>query len=108
MEHKWQNNYDGIKNFAYKSIYTILKDSINKGKHIAITLHGIKDGLDESDSLLNEIKGIKDAILETNNLNNLRKITIIDKERNRVDHLKIILDNYISSHCKKNKKSSYK
>jgi hypothetical protein len=89
-------DYEQIREFASHSL-KILSKEMPEATHIAMTMHGVGYGLDEKESFLAQIAGILDAFrLETLPLA-LRQITIVDKNRQRAERIKNILEENLPS-----------
>lgn len=88
--------YNEIRNFAV-SVLSIVSSDIPNAKHIAMTIHGPGYGLDEEESFLSQLAGCLQVIEQSGNIPlNLEKITIVEKDINRVERLRKVLYRYFS------------
>lgn len=93
-----------LDNFAYKEIkrfathaLSALKELYPKAEHIAMTIHGVGYGLDESEALLSQIAGIFEAAQNDDFPENLKRVSIIENNYDRVIRLQRVLDNYLKN-----------
>ncbi len=93
-----------LDNFAYKEIkifashaLSALKELYPKTEHIAMTIHGVGYGLDESEALLSQIAGIFEAAQNDDFPENLKRVSIIEDNYDRVIRLQKVLDSYFKN-----------
>lgn len=80
-------NYQDIQKFAAQVLQT-LAGIAPITRHVAMTIHGANCGLDEIEAFLAQFKGYLDALQSGQFPLNLEKITIIDKNLQRVERLR--------------------
>lgn len=80
-------NYQHIQEFAAQVLQT-LADIAPITRHLAMTIHGANCGLDEIEAFLSQFKGYLDALQSGQFPPNLEKITIIDRNPQRVKRLR--------------------
>jgi hypothetical protein len=87
--------YEQIQAFGSRAL-EILAHEQPDARHIAMTLHGVGYGLDEGEAFLAEFKGCLAAIQTGKMPAALEKITIVERNRGRVQRLKQTLDQYLA------------
>ena len=80
-------NYRDIQEFAAK-VLNILDNVASATRHLAMTIHGAGFGLDEIEAFLAQITGYLQALQSKQFPANLEKITIIDRDSERVQRLR--------------------
>ena len=85
-----QFNYGEIREFGRRAM-TDLADTSPSPRHIAMTIHGPGYGLDETESFEAELAGLVDAISQNDYPEHLESITFIERDRNRVQRLEVVL-----------------
>lgn len=88
--------YSDIRNLASKTL-TVLSEQAPETQCIATTIHGIGFGLDEVESFLAQLAGYLEILETSDKLRNLKRITIVDKNLERVTRLRSILDQNFSN-----------
>lgn len=78
--------YREIRTFARKAL-TALAGKAPETKHILLTVHGPGYGLDETEAFEAEVAGLVDAVQGDDFPENLRKITIIERNAGRAKRL---------------------
>lgn len=91
-------NYQRIQEFASQVLQT-LANIAPITRHLAMTIHGANFGLDEIEAFLAQFKGYLDALQSGQFPPNLEKITIIDKNLQRVKRLREAFEeNFSNAH----------
>lgn len=85
-----QFNYPQIEQFA-ADVLRILASEAPTTRHIALTLHGPGYGLDEIEALDAELRGIIGSAQKGDIPRNLQQISIVERDRQRVDRLQAAL-----------------
>jgi hypothetical protein len=67
-----------------------------QAKHIAMTIHGIGFGLDEAESFLAQFGGIQDCLLKHRTAHSIKRISIVDRNHDRVQRLRKVLQSRLS------------
>jgi len=88
--------YKEIREFGARVI-DIVSNEISHAEHIAMTLHGPGMGLDEVESLLAQFGGVHDAMLIKGTSNSIRRISIVDRNHERVQRLRNALQRNLAS-----------
>lgn len=100
----YQFDYEQIRKLAKESLRILAKEMPNTA-HIAMTIHGVGYGLDEKESFLAQIGGLFDAFNDGTMPPSLKRITIVEKDRDRAIRLKRILKESLPSEPSANKQS---
>src|SRR5687767_14581707 len=79
--------YSEIRTFAKRALM-ILSGEVPKARHIAMTIHGVNNGLDEREAFLAQLGGILDA--EKKGVA-VERVSIVERQANRAARLKAIL-----------------
>jgi hypothetical protein len=87
--------YEQIRDFAARSL-AILSKEIPEARHISMTMHGVGTGLDETEAILSQLAGLLSAMEGGNMPESLERISIIDRNRDRLDRIKYPLAAEIS------------
>jgi hypothetical protein len=82
--------YAEIRKFG-RRVLSVLSKELPSTKSLALTIHGPGYGLDEIEAFESEIAGLLDAIRDQEFPESLRRITIVENDRGRVQRLKPIL-----------------
>jgi hypothetical protein len=92
-----------LRDFGYAQIgafparaLEILADAAPDAGHVAMTIHGPNYGLDEVEALLAQFQGCYEAVQHRRCPERLARITIVEKNRNRVNRLRTALDEALS------------
>lgn len=91
-----QFDYKDIREFGAYAI-DIVSKKIPDAKHIAMTIHGIGFGLDEVESFLAQFAGIQDDLLKKRTSSSITRISIVDRNRDRVQRLRNLLQKKLAS-----------
>lgn len=83
-------NYQHIQEFATRAL-NILSYRAPETKHLAMTIHGAGFGLDETEAFLAQFRGYIFALQSGHFPQHLEKITIIDRNLERVQRLQKLL-----------------
>jgi hypothetical protein len=86
-----QIDYQQIKEFAARSLL-ILQSEAPQARHVALTLHGTGFGLDEVEAFLAEFQGCLEAIQLGAIPAGLERITIVERNGERVERLRRALE----------------
>ncbi len=89
-------NYQHIQEFATR-VLNILADRAPDTKHLAMTIHGAGFGLDEIEAFLAQFRGYLYALQSGQFPTHLEKITIIDRNLERVQRLQEAFEENFSS-----------
>lgn len=87
-------DYAWIRAFARDSL-RIIKKELPETQSVSMTVHGVGFGLDERESFLAQIGGLVEAIENGAFPENLRTITIVERDSKRVPRLQSILREYL-------------
>lgn len=89
-----QFNYSSIRKLVQDAFTILLEKKDRKVEHngeklhIAMTMHGVKQGLDENHSLNHQLQGLMDALTSLpNGLNTIGRISIIDRDLSTTERL---------------------
>lgn len=88
--------YKDVREFGAYSV-DIVTQKIPQAKHIAMTIHGVGFGLDEAESFLAQLAGIQDSLLNNRKSNSIKRISIVDINRDRVQRLRKVLQKKMES-----------
>jgi hypothetical protein len=88
--------YRDVRDFGGYAI-DIISKKIPHAKHIAMTIHGVGFGLDEAESFLAQFAGIQDSLLTNRTSQSIKRVSIVDKDHNRVQRLRSVLRNRFAS-----------
>ena len=91
-----QFDYREIREFVVR-VLNILSDVAPTTKHLAMTIHGPGYGLDEVEALLVQFEGYLQVIHGGGFALDLEYITIVDKNHDRVQRLRIALEKNLSN-----------
>jgi hypothetical protein len=83
--------YEQIKEFASRSL-AILSKEMPEARHISMTMHGVGTGLDETEAILSQFSGLLSALEGGNMPESLERISIVDRNSDRVARIKIPLE----------------
>jgi hypothetical protein len=83
--------YPQIRDFASDSL-TILSQKAPETRHLATTVHGVGFGLDEVEAFLAQLGGYLQVLQEGRGPQELQRISIVDRNYERVKRLRSILD----------------
>jgi len=86
--------YQEIQTFAHE-VLCVLATKAPQTRHICLTMHGVGYGLDETQAFEAEINGLLSAIKQRKFPKQLKKITIIERDEDRVARLKINLSKLV-------------
>lgn len=91
----FQFSYRHVREF-FSSALQILGNEAPDVEHIAMTVQGVKAvlRLDEGESLMAQIAGLVDAIKAGKAPKNLKRISIIDRNKNRIERLQASVSPY--------------
>src|SRR5258707_1109895 len=100
--------YDQIEEFGMRAL-AILAQEQPDARHVAMTLHGVGYGLDEAEACLAEFKGFVAAIQSGNVPPAIERISIVERNRGRVQRLRQALDKYLehADYAQRQKDGSY-
>jgi hypothetical protein len=79
--------YEQIREFASRSL-AILSKEMPEARHISMTMHGVGTGLDETEAILSQLAGLLSAMEGGNMPESLERISIVDRNGDRVDRIK--------------------
>jgi hypothetical protein len=65
-------------------VIEIVSKEMSHAEHIALTIHGPGMGLDEVECLLAQFVGVQDAMLTKRTSNSIKRISIVDRNHERV------------------------
>jgi hypothetical protein len=80
-------DYGQVREFANASL-RILAEQAPMAEHVAMTIHGVGFGLDEKESFTAQIAGLFDALRQNTAPASLKRITIVERNRDRAASLK--------------------
>src|SRR5215468_10804041 len=83
----WKFRYSEIQDFSTR-VFSILAGEALPVRKVAMTLHGVSYGLDEIEALLAQFKGCLAAIQSGKIPQGLEQITIVERNRERVNRLR--------------------
>jgi hypothetical protein len=89
-------DYEEIREFASQSM-KILSKEMPEATQIAMTMHGVGYGLDEKESFSAQVAGLLDAFRLEASPFGPRQITIVDRNRERAERIKNILEEILPS-----------
>lgn len=89
-------SYVDIRAFARRAL-TALAGSTAGARHVAITLHGVGNGLDEGEAFDAEVAGLIDAIHTSDIPSRLDRISIVEVNRGRAARLRQRLSDLVPS-----------
>jgi hypothetical protein len=84
-----QFEYAEIRDFSRRAITSVEK--LAECQELSLTLHGINYGLDESEAFTAELAGFLDAIRRREWPSHLRKVTIVESDKGRVERLSRVM-----------------
>jgi len=79
--------YAEISDFARNALIRI-KKVLNSARSVAFTIHGVGYGLDEVEAFQSQLRGLKNALDEGIVSDNLEKIFIVERDKDRFERLK--------------------
>lgn len=89
-----------LQDFSYRDIREIGRNALRiphherlRAEEICLTLHGVGFGLDEAEAFRAEIAGVIEALRSGVVESSLRTVTILERDADRVDRLRELLDN---------------
>lgn len=88
--------YSEIRSFAGSVMATLCQAAPNV-EHVAMTTHGVGYGLDESEALRSVLYGLFDSMRTLRIPRELKRISIVDRNKQRVSRLRMVLDDTLSS-----------
>jgi predicted nucleotide-binding protein len=88
-------DYEQIRKFSYLVLKVLEND--NTVRDLAMTIHGIGFGLDETESTYALLGGILDAFREGHFPKQLKRISIVDKNEDRVIRLRKAVDKILAN-----------
>lgn len=91
-----QFDYGQVREFANLSL-RILAEQMPNVEHVAMTIHGVGFGLDEKESFTAQIAGLFDALSQNAAPRLLKRITIVEKNRDRAANLNRLLQENFQS-----------
>lgn len=91
----WDLRYREIRTFARQAL-TILSEQDCERDLIAMTVHGVGYGLDEGEAFTAQIAGLLEYLLMPNIAWHPSSIRIIERDINRAERLKVMLDSILS------------
>ena len=91
-----QFTYKEIREFAARVIDIVSKEMFH-AEHIAMTIHGPGMGLDEIESLLAQFGGVQDTMLTKGTSSSIKRISIVDRNHERVQRLRNALQKNLAS-----------
>jgi hypothetical protein len=92
----YQFDYEQIRKLAKESLRMLTKEMPNAA-HVAMTMHGVGYGLDEKEAFLAQIGGLFDAFSKGTVPLPLKRVTIVERDRDRALRLKRILKESLPS-----------
>jgi hypothetical protein len=87
-------DYEQIRQFSFLVLKSLERD--NSIRDLAMTIHGIGFGLDETESAYAQLGGILDALRESHFPKQLKRISVVDKNEDRVIRLRKVFDKILS------------
>jgi hypothetical protein len=87
-------DYGRIRQFAHDALL-VLATQAPSTRHVAFTIHGPGYGLDEAEALLAEFEGLYDAVQHGQLPRDLERITIVDRNGDRIQRLRSALDAHL-------------
>jgi hypothetical protein len=99
--------YQDIKRFAAHSL-NVLGNRAPVTEHIAMTIHGVGFGLDENEAFLSQVAGILESIQNSSYPKALKKISIIERNKERCNRLKKVLEHFLNEQSNVTQKESSK
>jgi hypothetical protein len=90
-------DYGRIRQFAQDAL-RVLATQAPGTRHVAFTIHGPGYGLDEAEALLAEFEGIYDAVQHGLLPRDLERITIVERNDDRIQRLRSALDAHLRQH----------
>ena len=87
----YEFDYDKIRSFASDSL-AILAQIAPSTRHLAMTIHGVGYGLDEAEAFRSQLAGYLDAIEIGKHPIDIERITIVERNKDRVQRLQSLLD----------------
>lgn len=91
----WLFDYADIREFAARAL-SILKTQTPDARHVAMTIHGSGIGLDEVEALFAEFTGCMEALKHGDAPRALERISIVDRDGDRIQRLRRTFDQYRS------------
>ena len=87
--------YPQIRDFASDSLTALSREALET-RHMAATVHGVGSGLDEVEAFLAQLVGYLQVLQEGGGPPGLRRISIVDRNYDRVQRLRSILNQNLS------------
>ena len=89
----WEFRYAEISQFMEESLLSISTE-LKLVKTVTYTIHGVGYGLDEIEAFQSQLIGLKNVIIEGKFSENLKKITIVEKDTERFYRLLKYMDKF--------------
>lgn len=87
--------YEGIRDLA-RRVLEVLAEAAPQTEHLAMTLHGPSMGLDEAEAFFSQFAGYRLAMLSGKLPTALKRITIVERDKDRVVRLRAAADKNLS------------
>jgi hypothetical protein len=84
-------DYSEIRGFASLAM-RILRKELPEGEDVSMTMHGVGYGLDEREAFLAQVGGLSVAFESGKSPQGLKRVTIVERDEERVKRLQRILD----------------
>jgi hypothetical protein len=82
----WEFTYHDVRRFAREALSAVAEE-IPEASSVALTLHGVGFGLDEVECFEAEVAGILDAIDRRDVPRTLRRVDVVEIDRDRVERM---------------------